>query len=616
MEIKFNSLDERYKSPFGALCPGQPCQLTVEVPTDCAVLRLEAVVERSGGDTQRLSLAPVGEADGVQSWQVRFSLPVCGLYHYHFHLKTQDVSLELFRLGESGVSADEDEGKPWQITCYPADFAVPEELAGTVMYQIFPDRFARSGVCSLGEKLSPFRYHDHWDDVPDFRPNADGEVLNNDFFGGNFNGIREKLSYLKSLSVEILYLNPICMAFSNHRYDTADYLRPDPMLGTQEDFAALCREAHALGMKVILDGVFSHTGANSVYFDKKGVFGNGAYHDQNSPYYSWYQFKKWPDEYAAWWDHKTLPNVDELNPSYLQFITGENGVIAHWLALGADGFRLDVADELPDEFIAALRVRLKAEKPDALLIGEVWEDASNKVSYGELRRYLTDGELDSVMNYPFRAAILDFMKEQDGAAFRRAVNTIVENYPAPALRCAMNSLSTHDTPRVLTLLGDDFDGSMEEKAERRLSGTARALAVEKEKTAAVLQFALPGMACIYYGDEAGLEGFDDPLNRRCFPWGKELTDLQNFYRALAKLKRETPALRRGDIRFHDLGPNAVCFTRTLDGKRVRVAVNGGEKPLEISSKAVPALLHNGALDGTELLLEQWGAAIIVEEAIS
>lgn len=611
MEIRFNSLEGRYKSPFGALCPGQPCQLTVEVPADCPVLRLEAVVERGGGVVRTVPLRPSGETDGFQRWQGQFTLHLCGLYHYHFHLETPDAVLDLFRLGGSGVGANK--GKPWQITCYPADFAVPEALGGAVMYQIFPDRFARSGQCDLTGKLKPFRVHDRWDDVPDFRPNKNGEVLNNDFFGGNFNGIREKLGYLKSLSVEIIYLNPICTAFSNHRYDTADYLRPDPMLGTEEDFAALCREAHALGMKVILDGVFSHTGANSVYFDKQGIFGNGAYHHRDSPYYGWYEFKEWPDKYDSWWGFKTLPNVRELEPSYLDFITGEDGVIAHWLALGADGFRLDVADELPDEFIAAFRARLKALDPDALLIGEVWEDASNKVSYGVLRRYFTAGELDSVMNYPFRTAILAFMEDGDERAFRLAVNTIVENYPAPALHCAMNSLSTHDTPRVLTLLGDAFDGTMEEKAERHLSDEARTLATEKEKTAAVLQFTLPGMACIYYGDEAGLEGFGDPLNRRCFPWGREMTELQDFYRALAKIKRDAPALRRGDIRFHHLEPNAVFFTRTFGGQRVRVAVNGGKQPITLPLDGEAALLHRGVSRETSVLIKPWGAAIIVEE---
>lgn len=616
MGFRFNSLDERYKSPFGALCPGQVCRLTVEVIGDEAVLGLDAMVERAGGDAFAVPLALTCGEDGVSAWQGEFSLSACGLYHYHFHLECPSGGLDLFRLGESGVTADADTGAPWQITCCPEDFFAPEAFQGAVMYQIFPDRFARSGQCDLTGKLEPYWIHEDWSDVPIFRPDPDGEVLNCDFFGGNFQGIVEKLDYLESLSVEVLYLNPICMAYSNHRYDTADYLRPDPMLGTSEDFAVLCREAHARGMKVILDGVFSHTGANSVYFDKEGVFGGGAYHDPDSPYRRWYDFQEWPDRYAAWWDHKTLPNVDELEPSYLRFITGEDGAIAHWLRLGADGFRLDVADELPDAFIAAFRARLKAERPDALLIGEVWEDASNKVSYGKLRTYFTAGELDSVMNYPFRTAILNFMADRDAAAFRSAVNTIVENYPASALHCAMNSLSTHDTPRVLTLLGDSFDGTMEEKAARRLSDEARALAADKEKAAAVLQFALPGAACIYYGDEAGLEGFEDPLNRRCFPWGHELAELQGLYRVLGRIKRTTPALRRGDIRFQDLAPQTVCFTRTLDGQRVRTVVNGGDQPLILSLDGEAALLHRAALQGGSVLLGSWGAAIIMEEVKS
>lgn len=613
MEIRFNSMDARYKHPFGALRPGERCQLTLEVPAELPVLRLKAMVVRSGGDAMSVPLTQAYERNGFQGWQGEFSLPACGLYHYHFHLETSDGGQDLFRLGESDVTANEAEGKPWQITCCPADFAAPEAFQGAVMYQIFPDRFARAGQCDLTGKLEPYWVHKNWTDVPAFRPNADGKVLNCDFFGGNFQGIREKLDYLKSLSVEVIYLNPICMAYSNHRYDTADYLRPDPMLGTLEDFSALCREAHELGMKIILDGVFSHTGANSVYFNREGVFDGGAYQDPNSPYFPWYEFQTWPDEYTSWWKHKTLPNVDEMEPSYLDFITGESGVIVHWLRLGADGFRLDVADELPDAFIAALRARLKAEKPDALLIGEVWEDASNKVSYGELRRYLTDGELDSVMNYPFRAAILAFMEDRSAGAFRLAVNTIVENYPSSALHCAMNSLSTHDTPRVLTLLGDSFDGTMEEKSERYLAAEARALAVEREKAAVVLQFTLPGAACICYGDEAGLEGYEDPLNRRCFPWGRELKDLQDFYRAAARLKRTLPALRRGDIRFRELGAHTVCFTRTLDGQRIQVAVNGGEQPVSLPLTGEAALLHNGTLHEASVLLRPWGAVIMLEE---
>lgn len=610
MELKYDSRSQRHKAPFGALRSGQSCRLTAELPESYTVLRLEAVIAAAdGGAGLRVPLAPGNTEHGFRAYSGHFALSACGLYHYHFFLQTPDGQTEFFR----GVSG----GKktPWQITCYPENFTAPAAFQGAVVYQIFPDRFARSGVCGLTGKLKPYWVHANWDELPQYRPNQDGVVQNNDFFGGNFAGIQDKLDYLKSLDVEVLYLNPICMAWSNHRYDTADYLRPDPMLGTEADFSALCRAAHDLDMKIILDGVFSHTGSNSVYFDKENIFGGGAYHDPASPFRPWYDFQSWPEKYTSWWGFKTLPCVNELEPSYLDFIVnGEQSVIAHWLALGADGFRLDVADELPDAFIATLRARMKALNPNALLMGEVWEDASNKVSYGVRRTYFSAGELDSVMNYPFRTAILNFMADGEGAAFQDAVMTIVENYPPEVLPCVMNSLSTHDTPRILTVLGDPFEGTLEEKAERFLASEALALAVLREKAAAILQFTLPGMACIYYGDEAGLEGFGDPLNRRCFPWGREMAELQDFYRGLAHLKRTLPALRVGNIRFHSLCPRSICYARRWEAQRVWVAVNGGDTPLSVPRFGSAALLSRGSSDGSgHVLLEQWGAVIMIEE---
>lgn len=208
-------------------------------------------------------------------------------------------------------------------------------------------------------------------------------MLNNDFFGGNFQGITEKLPHIASLGATVLYLNPISKAFSSHRYDTGDYKTPDPMLGTEEDFATLCQEARKLGIHVILDGVFSHTGSNSLYFDRYRAFGgHGAYADPQSPYRSWYQFYHYPDSYHCWWNFDTLPCVNKMDPTYLDYvIDGPDSVVAHWLRLGADGFRLDVVDELPDAFVLRLKRRIREIKPDALLIGEVWEDASNKIAY-------------------------------------------------------------------------------------------------------------------------------------------------------------------------------------------------------------------------------------------
>lgn len=612
MEMQFNSLSERYKRPFGCVRRHEVCQLMVEVPKDCPLNRLEVVLSSDSGYGMAVSFTKEGESEYYWEYRTEFSLPRQGLYFFHFNVELTTGSFRLFRSGETGLRANE--GEQWQITCYPEDFQPPEDFQGAVLYQIFPDRFYREGSCDLTGKLEPYWVHDNWDDTPHYLPDEQGEILNNDFFGGNLKGIEAKLPYLKSLGVDGIYLNPVCMAFSNHRYDTADYKRVDPMLGTEADLANLCQAAHRLGMKVILDGVFSHTGSNSVYFDAKHLFGHGAVSDPDSPYRSWYNFQRYPEQYTSWWGIATLPCVNELNDDYLDFIIrGEESVLAHWLSLGIDGVRLDVADELPDEFIAAFRKRLKELKPDAWLLGEVWEDASNKVSYGVRRKYFSAGELDSVMNYPFRNAILSFLAGHGGDQFRRQIMTIVEHYPAAVLHSVMNSLSTHDTPRILTTLGDSFSGSKGEKAGRFLPPDTRVLAVSREKTAALLQFTLPGSPCIYYGDEVGMEGFEDPFNRRCYPWGREDSDLLEHYRALSRIKHAYPALRTGGIAFQSAPVPSVCFVRHLGDQRVLVIAHSGPEPFSVALNGQLLLLHNGRQEGDNLVLNQWGGAIILEK---
>ena len=416
--------------------------------------------------------------------------------------------------------------------------------------------------------------------------------------------------------MNILYLNPICKAFSSHRYDTADYKTPDPMLGTEEDFSALCQAAHARGIRVILDGVFSHTGADSRYFDKFGHFGSkGAYRDKNSPYYSWYQFYNYPDSYNSWWGFDTLPTVNKLDPGFMDYIIdSEDSVVAHWLKLGADGFRLDVVDELPDAFVLRLKNRIRALRPDALLIGEVWEDASNKIAYDVRRRYFVDGELDSCMNYPFRTAILDFMRERDdGRVFRERIMTVLENYPPQVIACNMNLLGTHDTPRILTALVDNFDGSRQVLARRKLSPNQRKIAEDRLYMAAFLQFTLPGAPSIYYGDEAGMEGGKDPFNRRTYPWGQENEGLIAFYQQLGSLRKTQPALREGTLSFSYAADGLLHFTRKLNNTTLHIYVNRSCDPWEVSP--APVLLGNKILtQGPGLLrLAPMGLCITKEE---
>ncbi|MCI5976955.1 MAG: glycoside hydrolase family 13 protein [Clostridiales bacterium] len=574
MRILFDSKQLLYKTPFGTLTPGQECTLHIHIPTSVQTTQVKCLLNGEDGTHVLDASLHFQEVRGTYDvYEGTFSLDTPGLYFYYFYITTATGG---FRLFKQGNDTNMEAGDQWQLSCIPADFETPDWAKGAILYQVFPDRFCKAGECDLKGKLEPYTVHANWSEEVCWQPTPEGLVLNNDFYGGNFKGITSKMDYLASLGVGILYLNPISKSFSSHRYDTGDYKTPDPMLGTEADFAELCAQAHAHGIRVVLDGVYSHTGSNSLYFDKERTFGgNGAYCTKDSPYYSWYTFYHYPDSYNCWWNFDTLPTVNKMDPKFVEYvITGEDSVLAHWLKLGADGFRLDVVDELPDEFVLLLKKRLRQLKPDALLIGEVWEDASNKIAYSRRRRYFVDGELDSCMNYPFRTAILNFIKGlDDGRGLAETVMTIAENYPPQVLLCNMNLLGTHDTPRILTALVDDFEGSREELSHRHLSHNQYYTAQERLMLASFLQFTMPGAPSIYYGDEAGMEGGKDPFNRRTYPWGREDTDLRDHFLRLGRLRRDWEALRLGDVSFFQAGDRKIGFRRTVPGQKLRIYLN-------------------------------------------
>ena len=587
MRILFDSRQTIYKNPFGTLIPGQNCTLHIHIPSSVQATGVQCVFCRETGEAAFTVPMTYNMKRGAYDiYQGKFTVAETGLYFYHFVIIKKDSSFRLFKMGDQ---TNMEAGDSWQLSCVPADFTTPDWAKGATIYQVFPDRFYKSGKCDLTGKLEPYTVHEDWFEEVDWRPTPEGLVLNNDFYGGNFKGITEKMDYIASLGTTILYLNPISKSFSSHRYDTGDYKTPDPMLGTEADFKALCNAAHARGIKVILDGVYSHTGSNSLYFDKNRTFGGkGAYCTPDSPYYSWYTFHSYPDSYTSWWEFDTLPTVKKMEPSFVEYIiTGKDSVVEHWLKLGADGFRLDVVDELPNEFVKLLKERIRQIKPDALLIGEVWEDASNKEAYGVRRRYFVDGVLDSCMNYPFRTAILNFLRDRDdGRAFKETVMTIAENYPPQVLLCNMNMLGTHDTPRILTALVDDFDGSREEKAQRRLSRSARQTAEDRLLMASFLQYMLPGAPSLYYADETGMEGYKDPFNRRPYPWGREDRDLLAHHRQLGHLRKTEDALRLGDLEFFYAGDQKLGFCRTYQGRKLKIYVNRSGDPWEIPAGKV------------------------------
>ena len=392
MRILFDSKLSQFKTPFGTLQENETCTFHILIPCSCRTTAAALVLQAENGqELRRVPLTKQSDDTLYDTWGGEMAVCEAGLYFYYFHITTQDGAFRLFKQGQSDTNMEA--GGLWQLSVLADKYPVPASCAGAVMYQIFPDRFCQSGSCDLTGKITPYWVHENKDDVPVYLPDANGEVLNNDFYGGNLNGIREKLPYLQELGVEILYLNPIFYAWSTHRYDTCDYKRIDPMLGTEEDFRALCAEAHAHGMKVILDGVFSHVGSRSAYFQQ-------AIHDPSSPYRGWFRFQHYPDVYDSWWGITTLPCIDKLNPDYMDYIIdSDDSVVVRWLKLGADGWRLDVSDEVSHVFWRRFREAVKKEKADAVIIGENWHDAYP---------YLRGDQYDSIMNYAFTKACLDY----------------------------------------------------------------------------------------------------------------------------------------------------------------------------------------------------------------
>ena len=407
-----------------------------------------------------------------------------------------------------------------------------------------------------------------------------------------------KLPYLKELGVTVLYLNPIFEAASNHRYDTSDYKKIDPYLGNEEDFSNLIRAANKHGIRLILDGVFNHTGDNSVYFNKYGEYPSlGAYQSKDSPYYSWYSFQEFPNKYSSWWGIDILPEVNENSQEYQEFIFGENGVLKKWLSFGIGGYRLDVADELPDFFLKGLRKSVKESNSDAIIIGEVWEDASNKIAYSTRREYLQGYELDSVMNYPLKDAIIHYIQNENAEELVRVIRTLIDHYPKQTLDCLMNILGTHDTARILTVLGGIYCQNKEHMAQESayMCENDKKNAIKKLKMAAVLQYTMPGIPCLYYGDENGEEGHIDPFCRRCYDWENQNNDLISFYAQLGNIRAKYKNIfKDGDFNLVYAKGGLIFYKRKIENDEIFIYVNNSSKPelFDINEKLTDCIQNN------------------------
>lgn len=566
MIVRHYSRDPLYRTPSGARPAGSKVMLRCHAPA-AAHVRL-----RVWWEDREICHEMTASPRGAGLFEVEIALPEhSGLFWYYFIVE-EDGRRGYYgnaddRMGGEGRLY---EGEPpsFQLTVYEATYDTPHWMREGLLYQIMPDRFAAAG------RKQPENgwLHERWDEPPTLC--VDEETHDNradDFFGGNLNGVCEKLDYLKALGVTAIYFNPLFRARSNHKYDTGDYETIDPSFGTQADFERLCACARARGIRILLDGVFSHTGSDSRYFNREGTYDSlGAYQSWDSPYASWYTFSHWPDQYNCWWGFRTLPTVNKDDESYQRYmLTDEQAIVKRWIRRGSSGWRLDVADELPMGFLRTLRREVKSVDAEAAVLGEVWEDASNKVAYGQLRSYCLGDSLDSVMNYPLRDGLMAFMLgEIDAFALKRRLDALYENYPAPFAQSLMNLLGSHDKARIINRLSG-VEPEYRPREQRRFEKLSEA-DYERGKRRFIKAWrficALPGMPCLYYGDEAGAQGGDDPFCRGTYPWGQEDRELLAEITRINHERLANKAAQRGDLEL--LAPDAdrLIVIRRYEGR--------------------------------------------------
>ncbi|MFM2044847.1 MAG: hypothetical protein RLY86_3423 [Pseudomonadota bacterium] len=627
--LRFDSRNTAHKAPFGAQPAGTPVRFTLG--TGPGVRSVTLVVERrvlEGNQEHLAYLEPqriplTRQTDG-SGWSGEHRFDTIGVYGYWFEVATdqgtlivQNNTAPIYWTRERGANGpgtvapaptDPDSIRRFRHTVYDPGFTVPGWARDAVYYYIFPERFRngdpandpRVGVDTYQDK--GVEVHGRWLSVP-YRPGSgDGSdaVSSNDFFGGDLAGIIEKLDHIRDVGANTIYMTPVFQAASNHKYDTADYRMIDSRFGTNADFERLVAAAAERGIRVIVDVSLNHTGRDSPYFDRFAKWpGIGALEGgqvrADSPYADWYRLNPDAadpdDRYVGWTGAKDLPELNEASPAFRRFAYGApDGVMQLWLDRGAAGWRMDVAPWVPDDFWREWRQAVKAHRPDALTIAETWFDSS---------KYFLGDTFDTTMNYIFRNAVLDFAAGGNAAANYRNIELMREVYPPQSFFALMNLLSTHDAARSLHVLGDHgHDPAAADLAKRRY------------RLALLFQMTFPGAPAIFYGDEVGLGGGDDPDNRRPFPWadqgGSPDMEMLATVRQLTGLRRDHAILRHGSLSaplYTDR--NLIILLRELDGQPALVALNNGEEARTLSLPLPPTLTGRTVTDlltGREMTL--------------
>ena len=514
-----------------------------------------------------------------------------GLYFFMLQIESQCGRLYGYKSGRSLVlSPTYSTHSLYQLSVSSFKYGKSDNKLGGIIYHVFVDRFNKGGKV---EKKPGTIIDDDWRVIPEYPLYPGAPLKNNHFYGGTLYGVAEKLDYLKSLGVNTVYLSPIFDAASNHKYDTGNYMTVDAMFGGDEAFDQLLKAARERGIGIILDGVFNHTGSDSIYFNREGNYDSvGAYQSKKSDYFSWYDFQAYPDKYTSWWGIDILPRIHPDKPSCRKYFVGKGGVIEKYARMGIDGFRLDVADELSDDFISKIKAVLNRYNKSSVLYGEVWEDGSNKIAYDVRKKYYLGEELDGVMNYPVRKGIIDFLTKYDCSELEYALTDIIDNAPERIRNMQMNLLGTHDTERILTVLGGERpDGrSNEYLSKKKMIDLERGTAKRRLRMAYIILATVPGIPAIFYGDEAGLEGYHDPFNRMPYPWGREDHNLINFYRSVGRVRTENPIYKEGKFELIHIDSDTLVFKRYDDEYSYVTFVNNTRLPRRVDFDAPASAL--------------------------
>ncbi len=615
LSVQFDSRSLQHKAPFGAQITNTPLSFSFSALPGISSAIMVIEKRRLEGNQEVLEYAAVDrvpmkkQQDGLQErWSAQANFEEIGVYGYYFEIRIGEKTY-LYQNNRDeipwtrergtngiGVIAKTSENtksiRRYRQTIFSADYHVPGWAKEVVYYYIFPERF-RNGTQTNDPKVGITRYHDHtvevhpqWLGIP-YKPNTnDGSdtYYNNDFFGGDLTGIIEKLDYIADLGANTIYMTPIFHAVSNHKYDTADYKSVDPHFGDNDDFKKLCAEASKRGIRILLDTSLNHTGSDSIYFDRFGNFKiNGAFADAKvntaSPYADWYSFdttKIDPEQqYKGWVGVRDLPELNKSSASFRNYAFGaDDSVMKQWLKFGASGWRMDVAPWVPDEFWREWRRAVKAYDPHALTVAEGYFDSS-KFFLGDM--------FDTTMNYIFRNAVIDYANGKSALDAYRNIEFMREAYPEQSFYALMNLLSSHDQPRTLHVLG--YQAINAEVA-------AIAAARQKLKLAVFFQMIFPGAPAIYYGDEVGMIGGEDPYNRAPYPWadkgGKPDVELLAEFKKLIKLRKDNPVLSHGSLDAPLLiNSQLIVLVRQHDGITAITATNNASSSQSITL-ALPA----------------------------